>query len=383
MKIKVWVFIILFSGYLYSQEEALFLKSNGYISMGAEFQGWKIENSYYPSQVAFPLTVLLPIGSRFNLIIQNTPAFSWWQEEDKLYGISDTWLQGTYVLWGEKLMLNVGIGIPTGKTRLDSAQYEFSKGAISLNVIRFKLPLYGQGLSGKAGFALALPVMENIVIGLGGQYCYKSAYHPVEYEYMYEGKGGEVIQNVWDEEYRPGDELSGQVGLDLQITEDMKIMLDGVYTHYWPDLLNNTEIYGAGDKITIHLGYFYRFGENKYLWSYFVYRHRGKNELLQGLSLQDEEKNSNGYQMELDVKLKTMNFHNGAFFILAAGRLYGKNELGFDDDLVFGGGLGVDVRVAENAVLGLQMKYMIGQLHQDRYRKLEGIDTFVNLRLDF
>jgi hypothetical protein len=371
-------------GIVSAQQEVLNPAPGGFFSIGASFQSWKIQDYYFPSQFSLPMKMLLPIGNRFQLMVQNTPAYSYWEEEERMLGISDTWIQGSYILWDDKLMLNLGVGIPTGKSRLDSAQYEFTRESLSQNIIQFQLPIYSQGLSGRFGFAVAYPVMERVVMGLGGQFLYRSSFHPVEYEYSYIGEQGHLVQAVWDEEFRPGHEINAHLGLDVEITEDMKIMADGIYTHYWRDYLNDVEIFGAGNKFTMHLGYFYRFSEDKYIWTHMVYRHRGKNSTMQGLSLQEEEKQTLGSQFELNVRAVTMNFTNGNIFVLGIARIYGKNEYGLGNDQAYGAGLGVSVRVAQNAVFDFNMRYLLGKYHHDeRERSMEGIDTFGTLRLDF
>jgi len=375
-RVSVVLVFLLMSGQIFAQEEILTIPRRGYFATGFSFQMWKREGAYLSlNQMAFPVTLLLPVGNRFYLTISHTPGVSWRFEEQNIYGLSDTWIQGTGVFLGKKLMINLGIGLPTGKTRLDSTQFELTK-QLSKNFYRFRLPQYGQGMGVKGGMAVAFPVKEGIVVGLGGQYIYRTAYHPVKYEY---GRDLGLDAEPWDKEYRSGDEVSGHLGVDFQIGENMKVMLDGMYTYYWRDLLEGTEIYGSGDKLSLNLGFFYRFNE-KYLWSHFVYRHRGKNELLQGLSFREEEENSNGYQLEMDVVLKILEYQSGEVFLLGDGRLYGKNEKGTGDGMVFGGGLGLNFKISEGSVLEIQFKYILGSRRLIEKRREEGLETFAGLK---
>jgi hypothetical protein len=368
------VFLLMF-GQVFAQEEILTIPRRGYFATGLSFQMWKRENVYRPvSQMVFPVTLLLPVGRRFYLTISHTPGVSWQYEDQNIYGLSDTWIQGTGVLWDEKLMVNLGVGLPTGKTHLDSTQFELTK-ELSKNFYRFRLPQYGQGMCVKGGAAVAFSVQEGIVVGLGGQYIYRTAYHPVKYEY---GQNLGMDFEPWDKEYRPGDEASGHVGVDFQVGENMKIMLDGIYTHYWRDMLEGSEVYRSGNKFALNLGFFYRFNE-KFLWSHVIYRRRGKNELLQGLFFGEEE-SSNGDQLEMDVMVEVIEYEGGGLFLLGDGRLYGKNEEGTGDGDAFGGGFGVKFKISEGSVFEAQCRYMFGSRRVIDKRREEGLETSVCLK---
>ena len=132
---------------------------------------WRVQGINDPvSQAAFPFVLLYPIGDRFSLTVTHTPAVSWWYEGSRLYGLSDTWMQGTLTFWDEKAMLNLGLGVPTGKTRLNRTEYEMTFRFLSRNIFGYHVPAYGQGLSGKVGLGFAFPISESFILGLGGQY---------------------------------------------------------------------------------------------------------------------------------------------------------------------------------------------------------------------
>ncbi|MCJ7812742.1 hypothetical protein MUP95_05410, partial [bacterium] len=138
----------------------------GIVSSGVGLQMWNLEYSAVPiTQLSVPIMIILPVGNQFNLTISHTPAFSKFGGSE-IGGFSDTWIQGTYMFWHEKMVINAGLGAPTGKTRLkgapEDAEYlsnnEFGLSKwLSLNIFRFQLPVYGQGLCGLAGITLAIP----------------------------------------------------------------------------------------------------------------------------------------------------------------------------------------------------------------------------------
>ncbi|MBN2030781.1 hypothetical protein JW824_11110 [bacterium] len=342
---------------------------------------WNLEYSPEPiTQVSVPITIVFPIGYQFNLTILHTPALSTFGEF-KIEGLSDTWIHGAYMLWNEKLMVNVGLGAPTGKTRLkggpDNADYiennEFALSRwLSLNVLRFQLPVYGQGLCGIAGVTLAIPIQENLVIGLGGQYLLRNPYHPIEYQYQV----GDIIRTS-DEVYQPGNEVSGQFGFDMQIIDNTKIMLDGIYTYYWADRFSDVEVYGSGQKIAAQLGFIYQFDE-KFFSSQFLVRYRGKNKLLQELNIDFEEKNRNGLEMEVDLIYKVVSNPKFSIFIYGDGRFIERNE--FDEvgkASVAGGGFGMDYKANDYWVVNFTLKYLSGRLYTTLgERRTAGIDIY-------
>ena len=375
--------VMLASVSLWAQQESAVGSRNGYVTMGLVLQMWKVQPYYHPiSQLSLPLALFLPVGNRYSVSLQHTPAYSWWQENQRITGLSDTWIQGNALFWGEKLLLNAGICIPTGKAKLDSVQYILSKEGLSRNIYAFRLPLYGQGFCFKGGFALAYPVHEKVVLGLGAQYLLRSSYHPVEFSYQVMGPDNAIVEKIWNEAYKPGDEISTYVGLDVRPLKTVKVSLDGYYTHYWKDFLDGNEVYGSGEKITANLNVLVQM-DVRYLWMNMLYRHRGKNDILQGFNLQQEEKNSNGYQVETSWVFKAADFVNGGILFLLDGRFYGINELGYGNDNVLGGGLGITFRYQENQELEFTFKYLFGSKKTEEARNLEGLETLIRLRAEF
>ncbi|MCJ7813270.1 hypothetical protein MUP95_08160, partial [bacterium] len=223
------------------------------------------------------------------------------------------------------------------------------------------------------------PIQENVVIGLGGQYLYRNPYHPLEYQYLV----GDIIKTS-DEVYRPGDEISGHFGVDFQIIENTKIMLDGIYTYYWPDRLSDRKIYGAGQKITINFGFVYQFDE-KFVSSQILYRYQGKNKLLQELDIELEDKNRNGSQLEINLTYKAISIPNFSIYLLGDGRIYNKNEVNdVGKAFVGGGGFGVDYHVSESWILDFSFKYLGGSITTDLgERRVEGMDIYFGFKYMF
>jgi hypothetical protein len=158
LRVKLIITLCVIAGRIFGQSAILPNLSRSQVSMGFSYQMWRIGGYQIPiTQSAFPVSLILSMGSRFNLTITHTPAMSRWDEGVKLDGFSDTWFQGTYLFLKDRAMINLGFGAPTGKTELNNVQFNLSNW-LGLNVFRFRLPVYGQGACGKLGFALAFPL---------------------------------------------------------------------------------------------------------------------------------------------------------------------------------------------------------------------------------
>jgi len=365
MKVKSIVFasfVVLFTVSLFAQEEVLPVVRNTIISTGINFQVWRIEDSTEPiSQLSFPISIVMPVKADMNISVTHTPSYSWWYGDNKISGLSDTWIQGAYVFLNDKFMIDLGVGIPTGKVRLSNAEYELSR-VLSKRVYQFKAPVAGQGFCAKAGFASAYDVSERLVLGIGASFIKKTGYHPVNYTYKYNISADSTVTTQWDGEYKAGDEFTINVGFDFRIAEQMKLMFDALYTRYGKDERDGKEVFEAGDRLDFNMGFFWRVSDDRYLWSRIIYRQSGKNELLQGLYFTEEEKNTNGPQTEFYLKYEAVPFRGGGVFLNAETRFYGKNEEGWGGAQVFGGGLSVQYNFTQTARFQSYIKYMGGAL---------------------
>ncbi len=358
----------------------------GTLVTGVGFQYWKDPSV---SQTALPFMLSIPVGEKFSLNIANTTAYSQWDdnldENKRILGLSDTWIQGNYVFWRDRAMINAGISLPTGKTKLDTSQYILTREYLRRNFMRFRLPVYGQGMSLKIGGAVAYPVHERITIGLGAQFIHNRPFKPVYYEYAYPNIDGEQVDTVWERKYRPGDEISANLGVDILLSESMRLSIDGMYTYYGRDDLDESERFKSGDKLSLHIDYFYKFLINRYLHVSCSFRQKGRNEFLRGLVFMQETVNSNGPQVELDISSKLFAEGDNGIILLLSGRFNSKSDRRKEtQELVGGAGIGIQYAFSENMMLDLYVKYYMSQLNtNDVIDNLGGLDTYVGIRYLF
>ncbi len=350
---------------LFPQEDQAYIWTEGCLQM------WRIQGSVNAvSQVAFPLTLYVPFTDQISMTMTHIPAYSKWGDH-VLKGFSDTWVQGTYLGGNDRWMLNLGMGIPTGKTRLDNTEMELTQNMLTRSIYAFRLPVYGQGFCFKAGAAMAYPLTPKLVLGLGGQVLLRSPYFPMSYSYSYSSAGQTTVKQT-DVKYKAGNEAVVQLGLDYRAGENTKLMLDGIVTQYGRDMLDGNEIYGSGLKTLFTGGVYHQYDE-LYVLGLLTYRKSGKHELLQGLEFARADRNLNGDQLEAEIVWKAIAFRDGQFCILGNGRFYGRNENDNAGASIFGGGFGVDYKIASRTVMNLHIKYWGGNLKDaDREKRLAG-----------
>ncbi|MFO7891138.1 MAG: hypothetical protein R6V04_12480 [bacterium] len=352
-KILVIIIVLIFCGQLFAQDEVLPIQRRKFVSIGSSFQIWKRETAPAVTQISLPFTYIYPVNDRLTFSIASRPAVSWWFGDYKVFGLSDTWVNTSWLLSDERLILNVGMAVPTGKTRLDENEFRVVTEGLTKNIYRFYLPNYGQGFSFRTGLVYSVPVTDNIVFGMGGQYLYNSSYTPVEYDI---GDNNEP----WEINYKPGDFASINMGLDFSLNDDMKLMFDCFYTYYFSDMLEDSLLYRAGGKTSLTAGYYYRF-DDKYLWLFLQYRQRSKSKEMRNFRL-DYLDSDHKFQFEVDMVLKPMEFTQGEMLLLANSRYYGKSEVLTTNDYLFGGGLGFIYEVSKYMKWDIRLKYLIGKV---------------------
>ena len=367
---------------LHSQVELFPERPKGMLSTGMSFQAWRWEraegnNQYIDplNQMAFPITLMVPLTRKMNLTINHIPALSWWYDNRKLNGLSDTWIQASGLFWKDQMVWNVGLGAPTGRTKLGDIEFDLSR-QLSRPLFRYKLPVYGQGFCTRLGWAIAIPLREELVFGAGLQYLYRAAYNPVEFTYEIDNET-KVVSNKYD----PGDEIDLHLGFDVLINEDTKMMIDGSLIRYSADQSDDKKVYEAGNRFYINLGYFHRF-RDRYMWAQLRFRKKGKNALWQGVSQKGNEI-TEGNQVEFDSITEALRFDNSGILFLAEGRFYGKNDTGTNGANIVGFGIGTYMDFWETSRFHLNFKYLVGTLHDQIDRKTDGLEIFTGVDLAF
>lgn len=212
-----------------SSDRSIFRNAAG-VTLGGMQQQWVLKDSSgreYGTivQQSAPVTVSIPLANRLLLSVTNSGAISSF-DTARSTNIVDTRVSMSYVLPGEKIWLTGGVSIPTGKTELNPAELQLTT-LLGQTALGYKVPTFGQGLSGNASLVYAGTITRRMVLGIGLSYFYKGAYKPL--------KGSTV-------EYDAGDELSLNLGYDyITYGKSARLSLDITGTYFFKD-----EVSGIG-----------------------------------------------------------------------------------------------------------------------------------------
>lgn len=315
----------------------------GKFSTGFVFQKWTIENFADPvSEGTFPVELIYPVMDNFHVQVSHFPALSRYGEAS-MTGLSDTWIRTSYTMMDNQLAFSFGAGIPTGKTELDSSEIIITQ-LISQNSFKFRLPVFGQGLTLSGGVMYALPVNDNFSLGFGASYVFRGKYK---------------FSKLASFDYDPGDQIGGNIGFDYLVTPQLSTSLDFVYSYYFTDKLDNTEIFSSGPNMTVKLSSLYtaNFGN---VWLNAFYRLKSKNETWDGQALVPEAKNSNVTlrELELGTRLRLTDILFIKFQTEV--RSYVENEYNQGWIDIFGGGIGYELMLSRNFAVSMGIKLYFG-----------------------
>ncbi len=190
------------------------------------------------SQFHAPLEATVALGPHADLLVATAGASSSLDLEEgstvTLGGATDVAAQMVWRLAGDRLLLQGGVNVPTGKRELDLSQFALSR-LLGQPLLGFRLDEYGRGFDWTAGAAASLPLRELIVLGFGAGYIEHG-----EYRLLAEGA-----------EYRPGSEASFSFGWDAGIDEngESPLRLDATYRAYGKDELGPAIVFEEGNQL--------------------------------------------------------------------------------------------------------------------------------------
>lgn len=341
---KLFIFtimLLLLNGISWSQT------TGGSVRTSLVLQYWSIETfDDLISEATVPIQVIYPVRENLNLQINHFPALSQFGTAS-MAGVSDTWIRTTYSFANDNAMASFGIGIPTGKTELDSMETILAK-MLSQQSFKFQLPVYGTGLTLSGGGMYAYPVNDKFTVGGGVNFVYRGKY---DYKYF----------PFYIKNYDPGDQIGLNLGLDYMINESFRSTADFVYNYYTADKADGEKIFASGPRIMIKLGGQYQSGDNIY-WLSAIYQTKGKNQIMDMVTdkMEAEENNSNIIIRELHLGGKFMLNESASVSVIGEVRSYVENELHHDWVDLAGGGFIGEYMISETLSVFTGIKMYFG-----------------------
>jgi len=326
--------------------------ANKIVRFSFVMQNWKIDGlDDRIAEGTFPIELIYPLNSRLNLQIYHSPAISNYGDIE-LHGFSDTWIKSTYLLNNEKMMINGGVGIPTGTTNLNNESAALSA-LLTQDIFKFGLPVFGQGFSANVGIAIAYPVNENFVLGSGVDFTYQGNYEFLQYK------------------FDPGNQLSLNAGFDYNVSTNIKFNFDFIYTTYSKDKIDDIKNQIA-PKFVVKSG-LQLIHKNKMLLFAGRIRKNGKNETSFGSSVLVDSLNSNITQLELDATYKIKLTEHFSFDILFDGRSYIENKFRNGQGDIFGGGVRNTIKLTPNVQVSVLFKSFFGDSYFNYIKEIHKI----------
>ena len=180
------------------------------------------------SQFSVPLGVIVPIGERWTVDVSGAyasgdvelaaPDDALGVDGYALSGVSDVKLRATGQLFGDGLVLTVGVNAPTGKTSLGGAELAALR-VLAAPALGFQTPALGAGPGGTTGLVFARQV-AGWAWALGASYEIRGTYAPV----------AALTAGAPSPDFQPGgalhlslgtDGLLGQHGMTLNLAADV------------------------------------------------------------------------------------------------------------------------------------------------------------------
>ena len=259
-----------------------------------------------------------------------------------LNGLSDTQLLFSYQLKKYNLIINAGLNLPSGKTKLNENEFLTSR-VISQDIFSIRTSNFGQGFNMFLGTTWLHQLSNKFVIGAGISYQIKNEYQPLD--------------NPADK-YNPSNEFSITAGFDAKLNESSTLTGDLVGVFYGSDKVDGEAVFATGNRLITNLIYKQYFGFN-YLSILLLYRNIAIDQLEGPISLIENEKlNPNQFYINFSFNQKLSPEFDLSYGLF--GSFYEKTAAFYSGYNLYGFILIPQVKVSTNAKIPFYFKYGFG-----------------------
>lgn len=201
------------------------------------------------SEMAIPIVVAVPIGSRLTMDVGTAYAASKVKFDaggtEDISGLTDTQIRANLSFGEDWIILTAGVNLPTGQTTVKEDQFRAAS-YIGNELLSFPIPSMGSGLGTTAGLAMARP-WGDWNVGFGASMRYSAEYEPYE------------VSGVDEIRFQPGNEYRIRLGADHDFIGG-RAAVGLTYSNFSDDKVGGGSAYGSGDRWVMQAGY------NRFVW---------------------------------------------------------------------------------------------------------------------
>jgi len=358
---KLCVLLLLFN--IARADDIFIISQNRYVNFSPLVQNWSHDNGAAFSEVSFPVSAYVPVNQALSVNFRSNQATVSGDNLTRLAGFTDSQIGFSYYLESYGAVFNLGLNIPSGKKELTLDEYSTSY-LISFNHFNLYSPNFGQGLNVSPGLNWAYQLSDRFVIGLAASYQYKGGFKPVDFI---------------TEAYNPGDEIIVNAGLDFTINQTSSLSADLIYTNYFSDKIDTSEVFASGDKFVGYLHYQNYMGFN-HMSIVARFRSKAKNSIpVLGELVEEPEKTSpNQYELYGRYRIRM----NNQTYLTFAGelRIYDETSV-YSGVYLLGGGLLPQYKLTPELTLTGRLKYLRGSYSTGQ--NLSGFEIGVGMQYNF
>lgn len=332
------------------------------LSIVPVFHSWSLGDDMTMSQFTTIIALSQPIGNSSSLTLRASPS-STGGDPTRLSGLTDMQVRATHALEEVRLVLSLGVNLPTGKTELTGEEFASSM-ILSSPALSWSAPGFGQGLNLQPGVVWAIPFGETVVGGLGFAYHYKGAFKAIK-EY---------------EEFDPGDEIAATGGVDVQLAEATNVSADVLFSLYGADKLGSDEVFKAGGKVVATMQFSKGIGQDE-LAILVRYRTRGKSEVGFAGSLVSAEQEMEPNQVDVHVQYGLFMSDQLRIHVAVGAKLQSETPAELSGASLFGARVSPDFTLSRSFGVAPWVRYQAGTAKTDR--SIKGIDAGLGMRVTF
>ena len=231
---------------------------------GPQFVSYTVSGST-TSQIALPMVAVVPISSQFTIDIATAFASTTTSAggaSSSIRGLTDTQVRGNYAFSGDKVVLTLGLNVPTGKSSISNAEVVAAQ-AIGIDFFTYPVPAYGSGLGGTLGVAFA-GTAGDWELGAGASMRKSTEYSPLS-----SGTSSSL-------KYTPGDEYRIRVG-GQRVVGGGRLALGLIFSAFGTPKINDTTTVSTGARAIAQVIYAMPVGSNELFLTFWdLYTGSGK-----------------------------------------------------------------------------------------------------------